>query len=382
MYQFRANGQLGRDERIPYTPSQEHLSGAPGTFKYGADTYRPASSSFSFSIEPPPSIDLSRMSDSYRPQPPRSNGHSAEHRNGHAAASRYDRPQRYRGRGGGRFVQRAAERPFLHTNRDPTPELMPGMEEEDANGVKYRALEDMSDSDEADMDLSSDEDNQPSDETSEEPKKKQARTEGKKSVDGDSVPRWSNPDPYTALPPIDDSQRKKLDVVKLIRKARVVNASDAAQKTDAVTDDFISFDFDDNEVQSQQEPADTAQAEAAPGMPGAPTGPRGQQAYSHREEVKKLLVPSQPVEGKTFGMGKTSIQMKMDTTSDPALGSRKRNIDDEIKDAPLIPSMVKKPTPQGPASGAVLKEWRFVPGENPAPWCTVDHAATANMGHW
>ena len=50
----------------------------------------------------------------------------------------------------------ASDREFLRGNRAPTPELMPGVD--DSNGIKYKRAEDLSDSDEAEMDMSDDED--------------------------------------------------------------------------------------------------------------------------------------------------------------------------------------------------------------------------------
>ena len=62
----------------------------------------------------------------------------------------------YLGRGGPRM---ASEREFLKTNRDKTPELMLGMaEEDDSHNAKYKAVDDMSDSDEAEMDVSNSDD--------------------------------------------------------------------------------------------------------------------------------------------------------------------------------------------------------------------------------
>jgi non-canonical poly(A) RNA polymerase PAPD5/7 len=65
--------------------------------------------------------------------------------------------------------------------------------------------------------------------------------------DGDSVPKWSNPEIYSALPPPEELRPgKKIDFVQLIRKAK----NDAAEKGNsnnavAANDDFISFGDDD-----------------------------------------------------------------------------------------------------------------------------------------
>lgn len=54
-------------------------------------------------------------------------------------------------------------------------------------------------------------------------------------------PKWSNPDPYAALPPTIDNNHKRKDYVQLIRKAK----ADAGEKKAllADTEDFISLDF-------------------------------------------------------------------------------------------------------------------------------------------
>jgi non-canonical poly(A) RNA polymerase PAPD5/7 len=301
------------------------------------------------------------MGDSYRPSPPKSeqSDHRQEYANGGTVGQTGERYQlrnrRGQRRAQGTFLSRAAERPFLRTHRSPTPELMPGMEEDDKMGIKFRAIDDMSDSDEAEMDLSSDEGQQRSD--GDQPKKKQARTDLDASKDGESIPKWSNPDPYTALPPVDDSQRKKLDVVKLIRKARMTNSSDSTPKPNAIADDFISFDFDD-EVKTNDKEL-TGQ-----GMPGAPTGPRAK------------LTPQEP-----WKKSKNNNQIKLDTPSNPALGNRKRNINDEIKDEALSLKKTRKEQAKG-ANGDILPKWRVDTGQNATPWYKVDHAATLNMGHW
>jgi non-canonical poly(A) RNA polymerase PAPD5/7 len=246
---------------------------------------------------------------------------------------------------------------------------MPGMEEGDGARIKYRAVEDLSDSDEAEMDVSSDDENERKDLGSEEqPKKKQPRTELNNSADGDSVPRWSNPDPYTVLPPPDESQRKKMDVVKLIRKARVVSSSGSATKTEAVTDDFISFDFNDEGKEDFDQSQDSIDEENGIGVPGAPKGPRG---HKHPEDLRHIP-NSNPG-------GVKSIRRVLDTSSDPALGSRKRNFQDVIKDVPLLPI---KPTSSKPAGGSIVEAWKTIAGVSDTPWCIVDHAATENIGYW
>lgn len=258
----------------------------------------------------------------------------------------------------------------MQTNRAPTPELMPGMDETERTAPKYLAVEDMSDSEEADMDVSDDEDDKSYHDEDEQPKKKQVRTEVKASADGDSVPRWSNPDPYTALPPPDESSVKKKDVVKLIRKARVTAGLNEANKSTAEADDFISFDFgDDALVEADESESDD---ESVVEVLGAPTGPRnGTRNYSHREEVLGPRDAAKPQEVTT----PTGKPRAIDTSTDPDLGNRKRTYDDKIKG----PSLVPKPTPKGPANGNIVKEWKAKAGIDDTPWL-ANHYPSSNMG--
>jgi non-canonical poly(A) RNA polymerase PAPD5/7 len=271
----------------------------------------------------------------------------------------------------------ASEREFLKTNRAKTPELMPGMDI-DQGTVTYKPMDDMSDSDEAEMDFS----NSDEEEDSEQPRKRQ------KAADGDSVPRWSNPDPYTALPP-PDADRKKRDVVKLIRKARVTSALENATKTEAAADDFISFDFDEEEDDKPQN--------IGGGVAGAPTGPRSsllQNISSSPDARSRLTVdrsgyetqlpPVPPIiangsKGTTLNKISGSV---VDLTSDPNLGIRKRTRGDVLKPPPQIHAPGPTPGKQSKPDGNVVKAWLPTKLATPTPWMSLDHSASANLGVW
>lgn len=267
------------------------------------------------------------------------------------------------------------------------------MDEGENQVVRFKPIEEMSDSEEEDMDISGDE----NDDSDGEPRAKQARSE-KKAADGDSVPRWSNPDPYTALPPPDESQRKKKDVVKLIRKARV--SMENAVKPKAESDDFISFDFGDEDKEesesesgSEDEDSYDPPEASAVGVPGAPTGPRfSHRAHLHGQPAASPNVPTAPkalVEDSLDGQTRKGNVLDnasrgpkdraLDLTSDPALGNRKRTIDDKIKGPPLTTMLKGKP---GVPKGDIMKEWLAVPDSVATPWIDIDHSATANMGVW
>ena len=137
------------------------------------------------------------------------------------------------------FRPRAAhDRAILkHVDDDTTTEQMVGM-----NGdTQPKFAEYISSSeDDSDSDDSSDED-----EADGESRKKRVKTS---NADGDEKPKWSNPDPYSALPPPDAVAGPKKDIVQTIRKAKVEATAAAATSTNAVKEnaDFISFDFGDN----------------------------------------------------------------------------------------------------------------------------------------
>lgn len=145
-------------------------------------------------------------------------------------------------------------------------------------GATYRPLSELSDDDEVDMDISDNEDKGDSS-TPQEPSTKRARlnTTNPSAADGDSVPKWSNPDPYTALPPPDAADRQRKDVVQLIRKARI-QTKESRHSLPAETEDFIPcFDSSDEEAEDE--------GEITLASPSVGTGPRSQQSQNSRTEV-------------------------------------------------------------------------------------------------
>lgn len=177
-----------------------------------------------------------------------------------------DRAQNTRGGRGGRgrgrpFVpRRAGDRELMRTERAPTPEQLEGMSVGQSRFKALEALDGLSESESEPMDLGSSDGedaenknvakpvatNNDSDSEGEHPRAKRARIRSPEPAAEESKPKWSNPDPYWALPPPDESQTKKKDVVKLIRKAKVEAAQPETQSKAA--SDFISLNFDDDEV--------------------------------------------------------------------------------------------------------------------------------------
>ena len=427
MYHFGSANNRSTSANRSYHRFDHNDHYAPGTppppLRQSSDVYRreydrrlpSPPRGFTFRHDAPPTISAAKDA-MYRSetQHPRRSNDNRQNDNGYGQGRRGRNQSE--GRGGYRGYhgpRMASDRAFLRGNREPTPELMPGMEEDEA-GVRFKRMEDMSDSDEADMDMSDDENAK-----SEQPNKK-ARTIGK-VTDGDSVPRWSNPDPYTALPPPDESQRKKKDVVKLIRKARVEANSLTAAKVDPA-EDFISFDFSGEKEDTHDPPPN--ESKSGIGVVGAPTGPR----FSHNANLHKQppSVPAATVSTRVLNeqdlaqatlsnhteqaradrngqlvingtprlnsdasepdlrlakVSRISKPVNLDTISDPALGSRKRNNLDEIKPAPVLHRSGKGVSRQK-VDGEILKEWRPKASVPSTPWLEIDHSDTASMGLW
>ncbi|PWY69566.1 putative topoisomerase family protein TRF4 [Aspergillus heteromorphus CBS 117.55] len=237
----------------------------------------------------------------------RSNNH---HHPRHEFTFRYARPS-------------TSERPLLRSRREVTPDQLraPGSTDEKP-ALKFARLENLSDSEEADMDVSSADE----DEAAHPRKKRAVDTNGTGTATAAPapapapIPKWSNPDPYTALPPPDETTSKRVDVVKLIRKARIAaTAAQPAEDPVKSNEDFISLSGMVDDDDDKQNPPD-----------GAPTGPRRQ------------------MDGR-----------------DSAFGSRKRTYDDEIKGTS---KKTGKPLSKYYDDGSIIDEWRARPSENGTPW--------------
>jgi non-canonical poly(A) RNA polymerase PAPD5/7 len=256
--------------------------------------------------------------------------------------------------------------------------------------ASYRDVDELSDSDELDMDISDDEESYSN--AAERPAKR-ARTNGinasaTTTATAPEVPKWSNPDPYTALPPPETTRKK--DVVQLIRKARVeAEAKKPNVSTEAA--DFISCDFSDdedtNQVQDGVAAADDRRANAGNRVANAPTGSRTASStlppkppvstHNHtsqtRQSEKAQTTQTHPSKLAKSG----SRAVPIDLTASASLGNRKRTIDDEIK----LPHAPLKKVNRMASGGGVVPIWRPEPrDEDPCPWAVIDHSATPNAG--
>ncbi|KAG6037831.1 hypothetical protein E4U41_004700 [Claviceps citrina] len=314
-------GRNGRDDSYGRRNDAQHAS----------STYRPhvPKSDFTFRIDKPPGII---------DQP----------RNAYPSGNRG--PPRDRSAGLNRKPARRWQPPARPSERALISGATLNVPEERLNdgegGAKFRDLSDLSDDDELEMDISASD--------SEGPSRKRTRT-GETLEGTGEAPKWSNPDPYTALPCPDDTTHKKRDVVKLIRKARLEEL--AKPDIPAEAEDFLSFDLTEDEE-------DEGSVKEIPPPPSEPQPPP----------------PPPPTERATRSRDRTTGEnVKANDLPAPAqsdsLGSRKRTANDEIK--PPDYGQTKKTT--RPAKGTVVPAWLPKKGEDPCPWQICDHSSTHNM---
>ncbi|KAL8699611.1 MAG: hypothetical protein Q9201_005905 [Fulgogasparrea decipioides] len=345
--------------------------------------------------------------DSYRPSNDR-----ARRRNNHNGGMPH-----HRGRGS-RWA--TAARPLLSSKRGTSPEQMLAQADAQNRPQRFLPADDVSDSAEEDMEESG-EDNEPASDadlpqTSPSlmegnengievnravdiqgpPSKRRATATAAKDLKQDSsVPRWSNPDPYTVLPPVDDTQRKRKDVVKIIRKARLVAEKEAASENQvAANDDFISFGLEGDQISSgiSRSPSPPELANTNGPIPsGAPTGPRSFSHLNHLHAVTTAAAPgvTAPSRPSANDLGPPPGLMQALPTKPArnmnekslypdqaaALGNRKRTHDDNIK-GDAVANEGKKAAP----NGSVLRQWIAYTGSDPTPWLAHDHCITENPG--
>ncbi|KAI0183866.1 hypothetical protein EV127DRAFT_486713 [Xylaria flabelliformis] len=352
--------------------------------------YRPPRGEFTFRQEAPGSIA------SYRPSQYPNHGHRSadnyaprrDDSRRTRGGSRLDRPRRP-GPYQRREKEKAADRLLLSKRFDDQPELMLG---DTAVRATYRDVDELSDSDEVDMDIS---DNGDSDSNAVDRPAKRTRTDSAGPASAQDVPKWSNPDPYTALPPPETTRKK--DVVQLIRKARVqAEAQKPAVSTEAA--DFISFDFSDDDNNDKvsghvnDRVAETLQPDAvndaakrpnAPaGLPAAPTTLPPKPPVSTMNQTPQQVENLQPTQSQSTLHAKRGSKSSapVDLTPSASLGNRKRTIDDEILLPAQPPHAPLKKVNRMKPSGSVVPIWRPVPGENPCPWAIEDHSGVSNFG--
>lgn len=248
----------------------------------------------------------------------------------------------------------------MKNHEEDQPELMLG----DTTGrATYRDVDELSDSDEIEMDISDDSNSDVA-----EPATKRARTTAPIATKSEQdVPKWSNPDPYTVLPPPDESARKKKDMVQLIRKARVESeAKKPAAQIEGL--DFISCDFGDDldeagkYVAGKQLPGATLRGATATLPPKPPI------SQVEGTDTADTAAPNLITQG--------TKKDPIDLTPSASLGNRKRTFDDTIKSSRASPkplAIMRHGYPED-----IILAWR--PKDNNAcPWAVNDHSATSSV---
>jgi len=280
----------------------------------------------------------------------------------------------------------------MRHQRQPTPDQLEGMNE--SRESRFKVLDDLSDSDREDddsvMELEDDvhhpvdASTQPSlsnrashsdDSEDEHPRAKRARVKSK-SPESEAKPKWSNPDPYTSLPPPGESDAKKKDVVKLIRKAKVEAAKPAA--TAAEGEDFISLNFDDDFTQDNSD--DEGGISLSGSVRGEPSLPH-KPSFSHLDHLhpdRNLPPPPAVEEPKGVNMSAPVPLPRLDVWPPPAdvhgdpsgrsqyhTGLQRQEAKDAV--APLRKDKKRKRR-DDVALGDTVEEWRAPEGTDPAPW--------------
>ena len=336
-----------------------------------------------------------RSQNQYRPE---------RNRDDHSRRNQTNLNQNQRGRG---YRTATADRPLLKLRRGDTPEQMLGMADDQNGARRFLPADDVSDSGEEQMDESNSDKDEVAPPTAEmfqgmlgedafePPSKRRALEPGTKGLkEANAAPQWSNPDPYTVLPPLDEPQRKRKDVVKIIRKARIISEKGGYVQSQVVAnDDFISFDLEEEDAS-----ADEAINRFSNGKNSAydvrdfPEAPRGPRQFSHLHHLHghghNTEVPHSVLDARLPGDETSSPYQPQKLLVEPsnftldipdydtALGNRKRTHDDEIR-GELPHSKKRKP---GMPSGSILQDWMPNRGTHPTPWLVRDDRPTENAG--
>ncbi|MCJ1392191.1 hypothetical protein MMC18_005058 [Xylographa bjoerkii] len=320
---------------------------------------------------------------------------------------RHNNQRPFRGRGNRHHA--TADRPLLQLRRGgSTPERMIGMNDHEHTENRFLDVDDMSDSVEEAMDESDQDEYVPSlhitsagdgnppveGEKSGNPK---SACDGELSINTlpmttkieNSIPqKWSNPEYYTALPPPDESQRKKRDVIKLIRKARVsLEKTSNIHSQVATNDDFISFGTEENPVKELEGNNSLGSSHSHVRAVEASATTRSSTLYQPLYSTDDNYAPGtngQSLSSDALGPPPSKIVSltanPTGTAAEVLEGNRKRKHSvDVLETEPLRPPKRKKGT--NPFSnGYVLDDWLSPKPLNPIPWVIRDHRLTEQSG--
>ncbi|KAK5118087.1 hypothetical protein LTR62_004133 [Meristemomyces frigidus] len=351
-YTFR-----GAAERQQYQPEQDFSFRAPGPRFPPADSY-----------SHPVTAQRSRPIDDAR------NRHAASERGrGRGRGMRERRERGVPGRGRGAFRSKAAHsRQILSGNRATTPEQLEGM---NLHGdTRFRELNSSEDDDSDDSDVI---DLTQEDDAGEGGPRKRAKLDVPVEA---AAPKWSNPDPYTALPPPESLGAPKKDIVQVIRKAKNdAVEGDPVQNPVQENVDFISLNFDDEfQEDDVSEDSDAMGVESLKQAPlNAPSGPS---SFSHRPDLHAVIPSAQA----TKEPQSTATKWLQDNARGGKTKSAPLDLipatDEELVDQYLSRGAEKKRKREdGTRSqrGNIIDAW-IATNSDPAPWCKTDHVETSS----
>lgn len=351
--------------RDPRDSGGFHFRGAaqPDSYRAQTDTYRPQEQrppDFSFRAAGPPAPHF----------PPAAPGQYSQQ----AGQQRRERRGNDRGgRGGGRGRGRGGRSRAAHardlmskSTRGATPEQMEGMNDEG----KAHYVDDVSSSSEEEDAANTGGDND------EQPSTKRTKTRPAPS-EAAAAPKWSNPDPYTVLPPTDMSMAPKKDIVQTIRKAKV-EAANKASSANAIKEnvDFISFDDFNDEAMDEPKAEVSEDGEIEDGDGGGGGVDLGFDITPQFDREPSVGVPPPPPpeveipDTRELAMHSNDFPREQRWTSinggqvGTILSSNKRKRGLE---------------PASSTAGVIVSEW-VSDGSNPTPWFRDDDSFTSHVG--
>lgn len=223
------------------------------------------------------------------------------------------------------------------------------------------------------------------------------------------APKWSNPDPYSALPPTENIGAPKKDIVQVIRKAK--NAS--APKTDmsqgaAQNADFISFTFEDDVSNDQVSIAHSDGYRSGPSPRRSPSmsgeGSFNRNHTANGDDMPPLPLKRSARDRRTAAPRPQPIDLTDSGDDLPPRKSRKRQLspidltsDNEGPPSPptgfvmptdeeLMQQYVGQPAgkkrkhnEQSIGKGDITEAWT-ANWTDPTPWCTPDRQQASDTG--
>lgn len=357
----------------------------------GTNHGRPSTDAFSkqeFTFQNPPSGPASiRRHDNQPVDRHRRLRRHDDHENLNPARRRPYRGER------GRPRLATSNRPLLRNQNgdDQTESEVLGVPEGTA---RYLNPEDIDDSEEEEMDESASdiEDDKPPrngldasmDDASVEPPAKRQDVGMKGSDDADR-PKWSNPDPYSVLPPIDHMAGKRKDPVETIRKLRKVRDEASERRSQVVAnDDFISFDVDPALSQSPRSDDQDSASESDGGVRLSndlkTSHQLKRQENRPRETRNGRDLNSNDVDSSGQGLSNILVIPHGDIILDipdedlvtNSSDGRKRTRDSHIKG--------RYGRPKIPKATGLLPTFFPIKGMNPVPWVKSSGYVTTNAG--